>query len=101
MILVLFLLGIVATGFGALKVAIVAGDAIGDRGFTDMAYIGIQEAEKQFDIEYKVFECHVDPSKYFDSLRAAAMNYDLIFVDPGYFFDKELAEVSAMFLSKK
>ncbi len=28
------------------------------------------------------------------------MNYDLIFVDPGYFFDKELAEVSAMFPSK-
>ncbi len=100
LILVLALLSFVAMGLGALKVAIVAGDAIGDRGFTDMAYIGIQEAQKQFGIEYKVFECNVDPSKYFDSLRAAAMNYDLIFVDPGYFFDKELAEVSAMFPSK-
>ncbi|MDD5683685.1 MAG: BMP family ABC transporter substrate-binding protein, partial [Mesotoga sp.] len=57
LILILVLLGFVASGFGALKVAIVAGDAIGDRGFTDMAYIGVQEAQKQFGIEYKVFEC--------------------------------------------
>ncbi len=52
-ILILALVGLVATSFGALKVAIVAGDAIGDRGFTDMAYIGIQEAQRQFESSTK------------------------------------------------
>ncbi|MDK2952186.1 MAG: basic rane protein [Kosmotogales bacterium] len=86
--------------FAKLNVAIVAGDAIGDRGFTDMAYEGIQAAAQDFDVEYKIFECHVDPSKYFDALKAAASRYDLIFVDPGYYFDKELKEVSELYPDK-
>ncbi|MFO7882120.1 MAG: BMP family ABC transporter substrate-binding protein [Kosmotogaceae bacterium] len=88
-----------AMAFG-LNVAVVAGDAIGDRGFTDMAYKGIQDAANDFDIEFKFFECHVDPSKYYDALRAAALRYDLIFVDPGYFFDKEMEEICPQFPNK-
>lgn len=99
-ILVLLVLSTAALALGALKVAVVAGDAIGDRGFTDMAYTGIQEAAKQHGIQYKIFECHVDPSKYYDALKAAAVNYDLIFVDPGYFFEKELKEISELYPSK-
>ncbi|MFW6122550.1 MAG: BMP family ABC transporter substrate-binding protein, partial [Petrotogales bacterium] len=69
---VLSLCLLAAMGF-SLNVAVVAGDAIGDRGFTDMAYKGIQDAANDFDIEFKFFECHVDPSKYYDALRAAAL----------------------------
>ncbi|MDK2801185.1 BMP family protein [Kosmotoga sp. DU53] len=97
---VITLLMLTALTFGTLKVAIVAGDAIGDRGFTDMAYIGIKNAAKVFDIKYKIFECHVDSSKYYDALKAAAKRYDLIFVDPGYFFDKELKEISREYPKK-
>lgn len=75
------------------KFAIVANDAIGDRGFVDMAYEGIKKAAEDFKIEYKVFECHADPSIYYDTLNAAASNYDVIFIVPGYFFDKELEKV--------
>jgi basic membrane protein A len=97
--LVAFLLTSI-TSLSALSVAIVANDSIGDRGFTDMAYAGIKKASTDFQIAYKVFECHNDTSRYFDTLRTAAANYDLIFVDPGYFFDKELQEVSDLFPNK-
>jgi len=90
----LFLLVFSVSAFAAKPtVAIVVGDAIGDRGFTDMAYFGIQEAEKDFGITYKAFECHMDPAIYYDTLKAAASRYDVIFVVPGYFFDKELEKV--------
>jgi len=97
----ILVVGIVLIALPAsLKVAVVAGDAIGDRGFTDMAYFGIQKAAKDFNIKYKIFECHVNPAKYFDALKAAAQYYDLIFVDPGYFFDKELKEIVKMYPNK-
>lgn len=80
--------------------AIVAGDAIGDRGFTDMANQGIIKAAKDFGIEYKVFECHSDPTTYLDTLKAAASKYDVILVVPGYFFDKELETVSSQYPNK-
>jgi len=76
--------------------AIVAGDAIGDRGFTDMANEGIVKAAKDFGIEYKVFECHNDPSTYLDTIKAAASKYDVVLVVPGYFFDKELETVQGL-----
>jgi len=81
-------------------VAIVVDNAIGDRGFTDMAYLGIQNAAKDFGIKYKMFECHINPSICYDTLRAAASHYDVIFADPGYFFDKELAKVMKEYLDK-
>lgn len=80
--------------------AIVAQDAIGDRGFVDMAYEGIKKAAEDFGIEYKVFECHADPSIYLDTLKAAASKYDVIFIVPGYFFDKELEETIAKYPNK-
>lgn len=75
--------------------AVVAGDAIGDRGFTDMANEGIAKAAEDFGIEYKVFECHNDPTTYLDTIKAAASKYDVILVVPGYFFDKELETVQS------
>lgn len=80
--------------------AIVANDAIGDRGFVDMAYEGIRKAAEDFKIEYKIFECHADPSIYKDTLTTAASKYDVIFVVPGYFFDKELEEVTKKYPKK-
>lgn len=82
---------------GKLRVAVVAVDRIGDRGFTDSAYMGLLRAAKDFDIQYKVFECKVDPSVYYDRILAAAENFDLVFIDPGYFFDKELSEIVPKF----
>jgi basic membrane protein A len=61
-----------------------------------MAYEGIKKAASDFSLTWKVFECHNDTSKYYDTLRVAASNYDLVFVDPGYFFDKELEEIYAL-----
>ena len=88
------------TSLQALSVAVVANDSIGDRGFTDMAYEGIKKAGADFKITYKVFECHNDSSRHFDTLKLAAANYDLIFVDPGYFFDKDLQEIAALYPNK-
>lgn len=80
--------------------AIVAGDAIGDRGFTDMANTGIEKAASEFGIQYKIFECHSDASTYLDTLKAAASKYDVILVVPGYFFDKELQTVQGLYPDK-
>lgn len=79
------------------KVAIVVQDAIGDRGFVDMAYEGIKKASDDFEIKYKMFECHADPSMYMDNLKAAASEYDVVFIVPGYFFDKELEEIKEQY----
>ena len=80
-----------------LRVAVVAGDRIGDRGFTDSAREGLIRAAKDFDIQYKIFECKADASLYYDRTLAAAENFDLVFMDPGYFFDKELSEIAPKF----
>jgi basic membrane protein A len=80
-----------------VRVAVVAGDRVGDRGFTDSAYNGLLRAAKDFGVSYKVFECKADPSTYFDRTLAAAENFDLVFMCPGYFFDKEIAEIAPMF----
>lgn len=85
---------------GDKKYAIVTNDAIGDRGFVDMAYEGIKKANEEFGIEFKVFECHGDSSMYLDNLRTAASGYDVIFIVPGYFFDKELEEVKDKYPNK-
>lgn len=79
------------------RIAIVASDRIGDRGFTDSAYAGVVRAAKKFGVQYKVFECKVDPSVYYDRILSAAENFDVVFLDPGYFFDKELKEIVPKF----
>lgn len=79
------------------RVAVVAVDRIGDRGFTDSAYEGLLRAAKDFGVQYKVFECKTDPSVYYERILAAAENFDLVFIDPGYFFDKELKEIAPKF----
>lgn len=93
--------GLVAGAAEKPRVAIVAVDRIGDRGFTDSAYNGIVRAAKDFGIQYKVFECKVDPSVYYDRILSAAENFDIVFIDPGYFFDKELAEIVPKFPNVK
>ncbi len=98
--LVLVMFCIAVSSFSALRVAVVTNDAIGDRGFTDMAYFGIRKAGEDFDIQWRVFECMNDPSRYYDTLMAAAANFDIIFVNPGYFFDNELSEIMTMYPDK-
>lgn len=80
--------------------AIVANDAIGDRGFTDMSSAGIIKAANELGIKYKFFSCNNDSSIYLDTLKAAAESYDVIFVVPGYFFDVELEKTKALYPDK-
>jgi basic membrane protein A len=80
-----------------MRVAVVSGDRVGDRGFTDSAYNGLVKAAKDFGVSYTVFECKGDPSTYFDRTLAAAENFDLVFMCPGYFFDKEIGEIAPLF----
>jgi basic membrane protein A len=104
-ITVLFLLLIMFVGStqalaNGPKIAIVSQDAIGDRGFTDMAYSGIKKAAENLNIDYKVLECHSDPSTAQDTLNAAASQFDIIFLVPGYFFDKQLEKVVKKYSDK-
>ena len=80
--------------------AVVANDTIGDRGFTDMSSEGIKKAAEELGVEYKFFSCNNDASIYLDTLKAAAESYDVIFVVPGYFFDKELEETMKLYPDK-
>jgi basic membrane protein A len=80
--------------------AIVANDTIGDRGFTDMSSEGIKTAAEKLGIEYKFFSCNNDASIYLDTLKAAAESYDVIFIVPGYFFDKEIEETVKLYPEK-
>jgi basic membrane lipoprotein Med (substrate-binding protein (PBP1-ABC) superfamily) len=82
-----------------MRVAVVSGDRVGDRGFTDSAYNGLVKAAKDFGISYTVFECKGDPSTYFDRTLAAAENFDLVFMCPGYFSVKCSISASAWDLS--
>ena len=81
--------------------ALVSSDTIGDRGFVDMADTGIKKAADELNIEYKFFSCNNDSSIYLDTLKAAAENYDVIFIIPGYFFDKELEETMKIYPDKE
>lgn len=81
--------------------ALVANDTIGDRGFVDMSYAGIQATAERYDIDWKFFSCNNDSSVYLDTLKAAAENYDVIFVIPGYFFDAELKKVQALYPDRR
>lgn len=80
--------------------AIVAYDQIGDRGFVDMANAGMEQAANEFGVDYKLFSCNSDPSVLLDTLKAAAENFDVIFILPGYVFDVELAEVVELYPDK-
>jgi basic membrane protein A len=80
--------------------AVVANDTIGDRGFIDMSSEGIKKAADELGIEYKFFSCNNDTSIYLDTLKAAAESYDVIFVVPGYFFDKEIEETIKLYPDK-
>ncbi len=80
--------------------AIVAYDQIGDRGFVDMANEGMERAVEEFGVECKMFSCNSDPSVLLDTLKAAAENFDVIYILPGYVFDVELEEVMALYPEK-
>ncbi len=80
-----------------LKVAMVAAGGLGDRSFYDSGYAGLMRAQEELGVVTKVLECKDDPSLYYDQLLAAAQNYDLVFVVPGYQMDKEIEELVPQF----
>ena len=88
---------VTANAAKTLRVALVAADRIGDRNFMDSAREGLLKAAKDFKIQYKILECKADASVYYDRVLAAAENFDLVLIAPGYFFDKELAEITPRF----
>jgi len=83
-----------AGGNDVLKVAMVASGSLGDNGIFDMGNEGLEQAKKDFGIEYKVLEGKNDPSLYYDLLKTAASNFDIVFVNPGYQFDNYLEEIA-------
>ena len=83
-----------------LSFAIVAYDQIGDRGFVDMANAGMVQAVEEFHIKYKLFSCNSDPSVLLDTLKAAAENFDVIYILPGYVFDVEIEDVMRLYPDK-
>lgn len=80
--------------------ALVAYNAIGDRGFVDTSVIGVEKALEEYDIDYKYFSCNTDATLLLDTLKTAAENYDVIFIIPGYNFDVELEEVYNLYPDK-
>lgn len=81
-------------GNDVLKVAMVCSGSLGDNGIFDMGNEGLDQAEKDFGIEYKILEGKNDPSLYYDLLKTAASNFDIVFVNPGYQFDNYLEEIA-------
>lgn len=76
-----------------IKVAMVCSGSLGDNGIFDMGNEGLTSAKKDFGIEYKVLEGKNDPSLYYDLLKTAATNFNVVFVNPGYQFDSYLEEI--------
>lgn len=92
--------GSAAAGSG-FKVAMVTSGSLGDNGIFDMAEAGLSQAQTELGIEYKVLEGKQDPSLYMNILQTAAVDYDLVFVNPGYQFEEPLARIAAQYPDKK
>lgn len=84
----------VPEGSSDLKVAMVCSGNLGDSGIFDMGNEGLTQAMEDFGIEYKVLEGKQDVSLYYDLLKTASENYDVVFVNPGYQFDSYLEELA-------
>lgn len=77
--------------------ALVTSATIGDRGFGDLSTEGLNRASEEFGVKCKVFNVGNDTSVYLDTMKAAAENYDVVLVAPGYQFDVELEEAYKQF----
>lgn len=77
-----------------LRVAMVCSGSLGDTGIFDMGNEGLSRAKADFGIEYRVLEGKEDPSLYYDLLKTAATQFDMVFVNPGYQFDSYLEEIA-------
>ncbi len=97
MVMVLSCIGSVSFAKAPLKVAMVVAGGLGDRSFYDSGHAGLVRAQKELGVVTKVLECKDDPSLYYDQLLAAAQNYDLVFIVPGYQMDKEIQELAPQF----
>ena len=70
-----------------LRVALVLSGYLGDRSFNDSAFLGLQQAEKEFGIEYRVLESKV-PSEWEQNLVAmASAGYDLVIANSTQFIE--------------
>ena len=63
-------------------------------GIFDSGNEGLQKAAEDFGVTVKVLEGKDDPSLYYDLLKTAASEYDVVFVNPGYQFSNELGELA-------
>ena len=78
----------------ATKVGLVVAGGLGDRSFYDSANEGVEQAEEELGIEYKVYECRNDPSLYTDQLVQASEYASIVAVVGYEFYDvvQEIAE---------
>ena len=74
--------------------AMVASGSLGDSGIFDSGNEGLQKAAADYGVTVKVLEGKDDPSLYYDLLKTAASEYDVVFVNPGYQFGNELGELA-------
>jgi basic membrane protein A len=81
------------TGEEKIKVAVVAGGEIGDKGFIDSANEGLKYMEENMDVEILLLQGRDEPDRYLDLLLSAGEEADLVFVVPGYFFMEQMTEV--------
>lgn len=77
-----------------LRVAMVCSGSLGDTGIFDMGEDALEQAEADFGITYNILEGKNDPSLYYELLNTAALEHDLVFVNPGYQFDSYLEEMA-------
>lgn len=75
-----------------LKVAVCFAEALGDLGFNDSAYAGLQMLEKDYGVQGSTVECKTDAGKYLTSLVDAAEANDIV-VAVGWQYWDALTEV--------
>lgn len=69
----------------SLKVGLVVAGSLGDQSFFDSCSVGLDRAEKDFDIMAQVVECKQDPTNFLPYLARAGKHFDLVFA-VGYEF---------------
>lgn len=69
------------------KVALVVAGGLGDRSFYDSSHEGVEKAEKELGIEYKVYECRNDASLFNDQLVQASEYAPIVAIVGFEFFD--------------
>lgn len=80
-----------------IKVAVVAGGEIGDKGFIDSANEGLKRIESELGLETMLLQGRDEPDRYLDLLLSAGEEADLVFVVPGYFFMEQQQQVVPQF----